>query len=62
MLKSSGHKRLENTLIYTHLVSFESEIYITKVASNVEEARVLIENGFDFVTTFEGKVLFRKRK
>jgi integrase len=57
-----GHKRIENTLVYTHLISFESNDFVCKVAGTIEEARALIESGFEYITEFEGNKLFRKRK
>jgi len=33
-----------------------------KVASSLEEAVKLIEAGFEYVTEYEGKKMFRKRK
>jgi integrase len=57
-----GHKNIQNTLVYTHLVSFESDDYVCKVAKTVEEAKALVESGFDYVTDVEGCKLFRKRK
>lgn len=57
-----GHKRLENTLIYTHLVNFESDKFVCKVAKTIEECSQLIEAGFEYVTEFDGVKLFRKRK
>jgi integrase len=57
-----GHKRLENTLVYTHMVNFASEEYVCKVANNVEEAKALIEAGYEYVTEVEGLRLFRKMK
>ena len=33
-----GHKRLENTLVYTHLVPLESINYVCRVAHTLEEA------------------------
>jgi site-specific recombinase XerC len=58
-----GHRRLSNTLIYTPLVNFGSEDdYICKVAKTVEEAKSLIESGFEFVVEIDGIRLFRKRK
>ncbi len=38
------------------------EEYTVKVASTVEEACKLLEVGFEYVTEFDGKKLFRKRK
>jgi integrase len=57
-----GHKKIENTLIYTHLVSFDSQDYVCKVAKTLEEATLLIEAGFQYVTEMDGVKLFRKRK
>jgi integrase len=57
-----GHKNIRNTLVYTHLVNFESDDYVCKVAKTVEEAKALVESGFDYVTDLEGCKLFRKRK
>jgi len=62
VMRILGHKNIQNTLVYTHLVSFESDEYICKVAENIAEAGKLVEAGFDFVTQFEGKMLFKKRK
>jgi hypothetical protein len=58
-----GHKSLKNTLVYTHLVSFEEEnAYIIKVASTIDEFTSLLESGFEYVSEFEGKKVLRKRK
>ena len=57
-----GHKRLENTLIYTQLINFEEDKYHVRTAKTIEEACKLIEAGFEFVTEMEGIKLFRKRK
>ena len=52
-----------NTLIYTQLVEFEEDDkYCTAVADNVEEARKLLEVGFEFICSHNGEMLFRKRK
>ena len=58
-----GHRNINNTLIYTHLVSFnDNEEYYSATAKTVEEAKKLIEQGFEYVTDLEGVKLFRKRK
>jgi len=57
-----GHKNIKSTLVYTHLVNFESDEYSVKVATSLEECTKLLEGGFEYVTDFEGKKLFRKRK
>lgn len=57
-----GHVSIQNTLIYTHLISFNEDEWTSAVAKNIEEARTLIENGFEYVTEIEGVKLLRKRK
>lgn len=57
-----GHKSIENTLIYTHLINFENDEFICRVARTVGEARELVEAGFGYVTDVEDAKLFRKRK
>jgi integrase len=57
-----GHRRLENTLVYTHLVNFESDEYVCRMAKTPEECKALIEAGFEYVCDIEGVKLFRKRK
>jgi integrase len=57
-----GHKRLENTLVYTHLVSLESDEYHSAVADTIDKARKLIESRFEYATEIDNIRLFRKRK
>ncbi len=57
-----GHKNIRNTLVYTHLVNWESDEFVCKVAKTVKDAQELVETGFDYVTDVEGYKLFRKRK
>ena len=57
-----GHKNIQNTLVYTHLVDFQSDEYVCKVAKNVDEGKAFVESGFDYVTDVDGMKLFRKRK
>lgn len=58
-----GHRNIQNTLIYTQLVKFENENeYHSATAKTVEEAKQLIEAGFEYVTDMEGIKLFKKRK
>ena len=57
------HKNIRNTLVYTHLVNFGSDNdYVCKVARTVNEAKTLIETGFEFVVEFQDAKLFRMRK
>ncbi|MCX6654343.1 MAG: tyrosine-type recombinase/integrase [Candidatus Bathyarchaeota archaeon] len=58
-----GHKMIKNTEIYTHIVEFADDDFVSKIANTAEEAKNLIESGFDYVcTTPESYMLFRKRK
>jgi hypothetical protein len=57
-----GHKNIKNTLKYTQLVNFKSEEFACKVARTVDEAKVLVEVGFEYVCDIEDAKLFRKRK
>jgi integrase len=58
-----GHRNINNTLIYTHLVDFnENDAFYSATAKTVDEAKKLIESGFDYVTEIDGVKLFRKRK
>jgi len=57
-----GHVNIMNTMVYTHLINFDNDSFVCKVAKTVEEATQLIESGFEFVVDVEGEKLFRKRK
>jgi len=57
-----GHRRIEHTLICTHLVNFKDDEYHVRIAKTVEEACILIEAGFEYVTEMHSAKLFRKRK
>ena len=48
--------------MYTQLVQFKNDDYICKVAKTVEQAKDLIESGFEFVCNIDGAKMFRKRK
>jgi integrase len=62
VMRLLGHTNIRNTLVHTHLVNFQNDEYVCKVSRTVEEARQLVENGFDYVTDVEDVKLFRKRK
>jgi len=59
-----GHKNIKNTLVYTHLVNFETDDFSSRVAKAVGEACALVEAGFEYVTGEynDGGKIFRKRK
>ena len=56
-----GHKNIQNTMVYIHLVNFDSDEWMCKVASSLEAVK-FIEAGFEFITDFDQQKVFRKRK
>ena len=57
------HRNIKNTMVYTHLVDLGEDDYVTKAATNKEEACDLIELGYEYVvTTPDDYMVFRKRK
>jgi len=57
-----GHRSIQSTMIYTHLINFEGDDFTCRTAKTIDEAKGLIEAGFDYVTDMNGCKLFRKRK
>jgi integrase len=58
-----GHRKIETTLIYTQLVNSDQDSeYSSATARTIDEAKALIEQGFEYVTEIDGIKLFRKRK
>jgi hypothetical protein len=53
---------IQNTLVYTHLVNWDTDDFICKVAKTTDEAVKLVESGFDYVTEMDHIKLFRKWK
>ena len=62
VMQMLGHRNIQTTLIYTHLVSFEGDEFHSAVAETVEEAKKLVEAGFEYVCNHNDTMLFRKRK
>jgi len=62
VMRVLGHKSINNTLVYTHLVDFKDDEWVSKVARNADEACGLVEAGFEFVCEVNGSHIFRKRK
>ncbi len=62
VMKLLGHRNVESTLVYTQLIGFESDEYYSAVAETVDEARKLLEDGFEYVCQKDDIMLFRKRK
>jgi integrase len=60
-----GHKKINSTMVYTHIVQFdeESQNYHHAIAHDEKEAGELIDNGWTYiVTTPQNAMMFRKRK
>jgi site-specific recombinase XerC len=60
-----GHRNINSTLVYTHLVPFDEDAdgYNHATAKDDKEAGELIDHGFQYVcTTPQGIMMFRKRK
>ena len=62
IIRMLGHKDIESTLVYTQLINFESDEYHSAVAQTVDEARKLLEGGFEYICQKDNFMLFRKRK
>jgi integrase len=61
-----GKKDTENTMIYIHLdqstFMTQSDEWICKATNDVNEAKKLIETGFEHICDMNGYSLYRKRK
>jgi hypothetical protein len=58
-----GHRNINNTLIYTQIVTFESkDQFHSAVAKTIEEAKELVEAGFECVCDIDNHKFFRERK
>ena len=60
-----GHRNINSTMVYTHIVEFdeESQNYHHAIAKDEKEAGELIDNGWTYIlTTPQGVMMFRKRK
>ena len=42
-----GHKMIKDTEIYTHIIDFPDDDYVSKIAKTADEAKALVESGFD---------------
>ena len=57
-----GHKKLETTQTYMHLMMLNDDEWTCKAASTLEELTQLVEAGFQYVTDINGLKIFKKRK
>jgi integrase/recombinase XerD len=65
VMEKLGHRNINSTMVYTHIVEFdeESQNYHHAVACNEKEAGELIDNGWTYIlTTPQNVMMFRKRK
>ena len=62
VMKMLGHKNIQNTLLYTQLISFENDEFRSATATTVQDAQKLIEAGFEYVCEFNEAKIFRRRK
>jgi integrase len=60
--KLLGHKRIQNTMKYMHMILFKDDEFEVATASTIEEAKEIISAGFEYVTEMRGVKLFRKPK
>jgi len=61
-MKMLGHRNVQSTLAYTRLTDSESDEYHAATPKTLEDAKQLIESGFEYVCNMEDYKLFRKRK
>jgi len=57
-----GHRNINSTLIYTHLVNFEGDEYHTATSKSLKEDEELLKAGFEYVTDRDEAKIYRKRK
>jgi integrase len=62
VMKMLGHRNIQNTLLYTQLINFESDEFHSATATTVQDAQKLVEAGFEYVCDFNEVKVFRKRK
>jgi len=60
--KLLGHKSIQNTIKYTHLVQFKNDEFDVATAITIEEAKELAATGFEHFTTMNDVQIFRKPK
>jgi len=51
-----------NTQIYTHLINFQSDECDVQIAETLDDAKKLLEAGFEYITDMDGRKIFRRRK
>ncbi len=61
VMQKLGHRSITNTQIYTQLVNFTNDEFISKVAHSEEEICELVEAGFEYVCDYKSNKIFKKR-
>ncbi len=62
VMKLLVHKSINSTLLYTQLISFDSDEFEVRIGETKKEITELLEAGFEWVGQKEGLTYFRKRK
>ena len=62
VMRLLGNKNIQFNLICTQLVNCESDEFHSATTRTVEEAKTLVENGFEYVTEIGGLKLFRRAR
>jgi len=62
IMRILGYRKINNNLIYTQLVDFKDDEYVSKVATSSKEACKLVEAGFEHICKVDGSYIFRRRK
>jgi integrase len=59
-----GHKDINNTIVYTHLVDFSEDEYNSTTAKTQPEKLDLLSHGWEFICqdSTDGLMYFRERK
>jgi len=56
------HKSVLNSMKYIHTLNFKDDEFEVTTATDIEEAKKVLEAGFEYVTEKDGIMLFRKPK
>lgn len=57
-----GHKNIRNTMKYIGMITFKDDEFEVATATSVEEAKKILEAGFDYIAEKNGIMLFRRPK
>jgi integrase len=60
--RALGHKNIQNTMKYIHLVHFKDDEFEVATATSVDEAKQLASSGYEKFDEFQGIHIFRKPK